>query len=370
MEKNFVVNPEWDIVMEIRSLHKPGSLGKLLTVIGEGGGVIGDIKTISIGKTHSIREITISVYDKAHLDNMIEAVHERTKTKILGIKDLVFEKHKGGKIHSTRNQNVETISDLRYIYTPGVARVCMAIHEDISKARLYTNIANSVGIFTNGTRVLGLGNIGPVAGMPVMEGKAVLYDQFSGISATPILIDTTDPDEFIATVLNVSPTFGGIHLEDISTPDCFYIEDELIRRLNKPVMHDDQHGTATVTLAAILSALRLTGRDADDHITVGQIGLGAAGYGIAKLLIDFGLNVIGVDPNPGSQKRLMDYGGTIASLEDAMKEADIIVSTTGIPGLIKPGMIRKGQIILALSNPEPEICPEDALEAGAAFADD
>jgi malate dehydrogenase (oxaloacetate-decarboxylating) len=369
MKRN-IVNPEWDIVMEVKSLHQPGTLGKLLTEIGEEHGLIGDFTTISIGKTYSVRDITVSVYDKAHLDRVIDAVHKRTKTKILAIKDLVFEKHKGGKIHSTRNQNVETISDLRYIYTPGVARVCMAIHEDISKARLYTNIANSVGIFTNGTRILGLGDIGPVAGMPVMEGKAVLYDQFAGISATPILIDTKDPDEFIRTVINVSQTFGGIHLEDIRTPDCFYIEDELIRRLNKPVMHDDQHGTATVTLAAILSVLRLIGKEPDAHITVAQIGLGAAGYGIAKLLLDFGLKVIGVDPNADSQKRLTDRGGEIGSLEEAMKKADIVVSTTGIPGLIKPAMIKKGQIILALSNPSPEISPEEAIEAGAAFADD
>jgi len=356
--------------MEVKSLHQPGTLGKLLTVIGEEQGLIGDFTTISIGKTYSVRDITVSVYDKAHLDRVIEAVHKRTKTKILGIKDLVFEKHRGGKIHSTRNQDVKTISDLRYIYTPGVARVCKAIQEDISKARLYTNIANSVGIFTNGTRILGLGDIGPVAGMPVMEGKAVLYDQFAGVSATPILIDTKDPDEFIRTVINVSQTFGGIHLEDIRTPDCFYIEDELIKRLNKPVMHDDQHGTATVTLAAILSVLRLIGREPDANITVAQIGLGAAGYGIARLLLDFGLKVIGVDPNPDSQKRLIDRGGEIESLQEAMKKADIVVSTTGIPGLIKPAMIKKGQIILALSNPAPEISPEDAIEAGAAFADD
>jgi len=369
MKKN-IVHPEWDIVMEVKSLHKPGTLGKLLTVIGEEEGLIGDFTTISIGKTYSVRDITVSVYDKAHLDRVIDAVHKRTKAKIVAIKDLVFEKHKGGKIHSARNQDVSTISDLRYIYTPGVARVCKAIQEDISKARLYTNIAKSVGIFTNGTRILGLGDIGPVAGMPVMEGKAVLYDQFAGISATPILIDTKDRDEFINTVMLVSPTFGGIHLEDISTPDCFYIEDELIKRLNKPVMHDDQHGTATVTLAAILTVLRILGREPDKNFIVAQIGLGAAGYGIAKLLLDFGLKVIGVDPNIDSQNRLLEYGGEIESLEQAMKRAEIVVASTGIPGLIKPEMIRKGQIILALSNPEPEIFPDEAISAGAAFADD
>jgi malate dehydrogenase (oxaloacetate-decarboxylating) len=369
MQKRFI-NPDWDIVLVIRSIHQPGSLGKLLTTIGEEEGLIGDIKTLIIGKTHSTREITVSVYDQAHLDKIVSSIKEHTKAKILSIEDPVFEKHLGGKIHSGRNADVKNVTDLRYIYTPGVARVCTAIKEDISKARLYTNIANSVGIFTNGTRILGLGDIGPVAGMPVMEGKAVLYDQFAGISATPILLDTKDPDEFIRTVINVSATFGGIHLEDIRTPDCFYIEEELIKRLNKPVMHDDQHGTATVTLAAILSAMRLTGKQHDEKLIVGQIGLGAAGLGIARLLIDYGLNVIGTDLNPDSLQRLKNYGGETGTLADIMKTADIIVSTTGVPGLIKPEMVRKGQIILALSNPEPEIAPEQALDAGAAFADD
>jgi malate dehydrogenase (oxaloacetate-decarboxylating) len=363
-------NPELDIVLVVRSLHRPGSLGALMTIIGEEEGLIGNIVTISIGKTHSVREITVSVYDKEHLDHLAAAIRNHTHIKLLEIKDIVFEKHLGGKIHSRRNEDVTGITDLRYIYTPGVARVCTAIHEDISKAKLYTNISKSVGIFTNGTRILGLGDIGPVAGMPVMEGKAVLYDQFAGISATPILIDTKDSDEFIRTVINVSKTFGGIHLEDIRTPDCFYIEDELIKRLDKPVMHDDQHGTATVTLAAIITAMRLTGKKHDKTLVVGQIGLGAAGLGIARLLIDFGLKVIGTDLNPVSQKRLLDYGGQTASLDEVMKQAEIIVATTGVPGLIKPEMVRKGQIILALSNPEPEISPEDALEAGAAFADD
>lgn len=370
MEKKTYINPDWDLVFEIKTLHKPGSLGKLFTTIGEEGGLIGDIVTCSVGKTHSIRNVTVSVYDKDHLQRIKDAISSRTASVVLSIEDIVFEKHLGGKIHSARNADVKTVADLRYIYTPGVARVCLAIKEDIRKARKYTNIANSVAICTNGTRILGLGDIGPVAGMPVMEGKAVLYDQFTGVSATPILIDTKDPDEFIRTVKNIASTFGGIHLEDISTPDCFKIEDELIKSLQKPVMHDDQHGTATVTLAAIMSAMRLTGQNDIKKMKVAQIGLGAAGYGIAKLLIDYGMNVIGVDPNKDAQKHLEDYGGHISTLEDALKQANIVVTTTGKVGLIKKEMVQKGQIILALSNPEPEIAPEVALQAGAAFADD
>jgi malate dehydrogenase (oxaloacetate-decarboxylating) len=362
--------PDYDIIFIIKSLHKSGELGHLLSVIGQEGGLIGDIKTKYIGKTDSIREITISVYDYEHQIVIENSIKNKTNAEIIEIKDIVFEKHINGKIHSKRKENIENISDLRYIYTPGVGRICKAIKENQENFRKYTNVSNSVGIFTNGTRVLGYGDIGVYASMPVMEGKAVIYDLFVDISATPILVDTKDPDKFIETVLTIAPTFGGIHLEDIRIPDCFYIETELIKKLKKPVMHDDQHGTATVVLAAIISALRETGKNKNDNLSVAQIGLGAAGFGIAKLLMDYGLNVTGVDPNEQSQKRLIDYGGKIKLLEEAIKEADIVVATTGVVGLIKKEMIKKGQIILSLSNPVPEIFPEQALDAGASFASD
>lgn len=362
--------PDQDIVLQVRSLHKPGSLGRLLSVIGEEGGLIGDLVTNSVGKTHSIREITVAVFDKAHQEKVIEAIEERTDAKILSVRDPVIERHKGGKIRSVRTHDVKTVADLRYVYTPGVARICTAIKADPKKARAYTNIGNSVGIFTNGTRVLGLGDIGPVAAMPVMEGKAVLYDQFVGISAIPILVDTKDPDEFISVVERIAPTFGGIHLEDIQSPDCFHIEDELQKRLPQPVMHDDQHGTAIAVLAALLNSLKLTRRTHVKSLRVAQIGLGAAGSGIARLLIDYGFQVIGVDRNEEAIRRLTGYGGSTLPLEDAMRVSDIVIATTGMPGLIAKSMIRKGQIILALSNPIPEIYPEEALNGGAAFASD
>ena len=368
--KNRLTLPEWDILFEIKSLHKQGALGKLLTVIGEEGAIVGEIKTEFVGKTHSLRKITVSVYDEENLKSLVKAINDKTEAQILSYKDLVYERHKGGKIHSGRKTDVNSIWDLRYIYTPGVARISQEIIADPGKAREYTSISNSVGIFTNGTRVLGLGDIGPLAGMPVMEGKAVIYDQFVGISAVPILIDTKDPVEFVNVVEKVSKTFGGIHLEDIRIPDCFYIEEELIKRLKKPVMHDDQHGTATVVLAAVMSALKQADHLFDKKIIVAQIGLGAAGFGIAKLLVDYGLEVIGSDLNEDSRKRLENYGGKTTSLEDAVGRADVVISTTGRVGLIKPEMIKKGQVILALSNPVPEIFPEEALNAGAAFASD
>ena len=368
--KNRLTLPEWDILFEIKSLHKQGALGKLLTVIGEEGAIVGEIKTEFVGKTHSLRKITVSVYDEENLKSLVKAINDKTEAQILSYKDLVYERHKGGKIHSGRKTDVNSIWDLRYIYTPGVARISQEIIADPGKAREYTSISNSVGIFTNGTRVLGLGDIGPLAGMPVMEGKAVIYDQFVGISAVPILIDTKDPVEFVNVVEKVSKTFGGIHLEDIRIPDCFYIEEELIKRLKKPVMHDDQHGTATVVLAAVMSALKQADHLFDKKIIVAQIGLGAAGFGIAKLLVDYGLEVIGSDLSEDSRKRLENYGGKTTSLEDAVGRADVVISTTGRVGLIKPEMIKKGQVILALSNPVPEIFPEEALNAGAAFASD
>ncbi len=362
--------PENDIILKIKSPHRPGKLGHLLTVLGEEGALIGDIETRFIGKDHSFRNITVSVYDEAHLKTIEKAIRERTEVEILGMIDVVFERHVGGKIHCGRKTDLKRLEDLRYIYTPGVARVCKEIQRHPEQARKYTAISNSVGIFTNGTRVLGLGEVGVLPAMPVMEGKAVLYDQFVGISAMPVLVDTKEPDEFIGIVEKVAPTFGGIHLEDIRIPDCFYIESELIRRLDKPVMHDDQHGTATVLLAAVFSALREVGRENDPSLVFAQLGLGAAGFGIARLLIDYGFNVIGVDPMPESQKRLIDYGGKISTLEEAMRIADVVIATTGVVGLIGPEIVRKGQIILSLSNPQPEIFPEEALAAGAAFASD
>lgn len=367
---NRLTLPELDILFEIKSLHKQGALGRLLTVIGEEGGIVGEIKTEFVGKTHSLRKITVSVYDEENLKSLVKAIEEKTEAQILSYKDLVYERHKGGKIHSGRKYDVKSIWDLRYIYTPGVARISREIKSNPEKAREYTSISNSVGIFTNGTRVLGLGDIGVLAGMPVMEGKAVIYDQFVGISAVPVLVDTKDPLEFVNIIEKISKTFGGIHLEDIRIPDCFFIEEELIRRLDKPVMHDDQHGTATVVLAAVISALKQTGRVKDKKIRVAQVGLGAAGFGIAKLLMDYGLDVTGSDINEASKKQLEKYGGRTASLQDAVGYSDIVIATTGVVGLIKPEMIRHGQIILALSNPVPEISPEEALQAGAAFASD
>lgn len=361
--------PDNDVVFVVKNPHRPGMLGRLCTVIGEEGGLIGDTRAVFIGHDHIVRELTISVYDATHLGAIERAIRERTQAEILEIKDVVFEQHRGGKIAITRTKSATTIGELRNLYTPGVARVSKAIQHNPELAYEYTMMGNTIGIFTNGTRVLGLGDIGPLASLPVMEGKAMLYHQFVGLGAMPILVDTREPEEFISIVEKTSVGLAGIHLEDIRTPDCFYIEEELIRRLKKPVMHDDQHGTATVLLAAVINVLKKVGRYGDDRLLFAQIGLGAAGYAIAKLLREYGFHVVATDPNTDSHERARRVGVEIVSFEEALR-ADVVIATTGKVGLITKEMLQPGQIIFALSNPVPEILPEDALEAGAAFAAD
>src|SRR5262245_30650433 len=212
-----------------------------------------------MGEEDTIRDVTVETGSEEQTGRVIEAVRRVEGVELQGITDRVLEVHRGGKIHSGSRAKLEQVRDLRTIYTPGVARVVKAIEKDPALAWDYTGIGNSVGIFTNGTRVLGLGNVGPSASLPVMEGKAALYDSFVGISATPLLVSTTDPQDFIHVVERLSATFGGIHLEDIRSPDCYTIEEELQKRLKRPVMHDNQHGTATVALAAVINACRLTG---------------------------------------------------------------------------------------------------------------
>jgi malate dehydrogenase (oxaloacetate-decarboxylating) len=289
---------------------------------------------------------------------------------VISFYDRALQAHEGGKLAVEVRTRVVTLQDMRDVYTPGVARVCTAIAEDPALANRFTMIGRTVAICTNGTRVLGLGNVGPVASMPVMEGKAVFYRQMAGISAIPILIATEDVDEFVETVLRIAPGFGAIHLEDIRVPDCFEIEPRLIEALDVPVMHDDVHGTAVATLAAALVACDQAGVRLEEA-TVGQVGLGAAGLGIATLMVQAGArSVLASDPNEESHARARKRGIEIVDFDAVMERADVVVATTGVPGLIKPEQVRPGQVILALSNPDPEISPKVAEDAGAAFAAD
>ena len=359
-----------DYTYRVRQPHRTGQLAAVAGAIAEGGGLIGDVTTINVGRDSSIREITLAIEDHDQAEGIVDLLNALEGVEVLWSRDRALLRHEGGKLVIGSTRPIRTVQDMRDVYTPGVARACVAISEDPSLAGELTMIGRSVAICTNGTRVLGLGDIGPVPSMPVMEGKAVFYHQLANVSAMPILIDTKDVDEFVETVVRIAPTFGGIHLEDISAPECFEIERRLIEILPKPVMHDDVHGTAVVTLAAAIVACRHAGLTLQEEV-VGQIGLGAAGYGIAALMADAGAKrVIASDPNPLSHERASRKGIEISDLETVMAEADVVVATTGRTGLIDPSLVREGQVILALTNPYPEIEPEAAIEAGAAFAAD
>src|SRR4051794_31642699 len=359
-----------DVTYRLRIPHTPGQLARVASTIAEQGGLIGDVRTITIARHEALREITVELRDKAHAEQLAAALAGLDGVTVSWFHDRAFIAHDGGKLDVVARREILTNQDVRDVYTPGVARVSLAISEFPELAGRFTMIGRTVAICTNGTRVLGLGDIGPVASMPVMEGKALFYAQLVGVSAMPILVDAKDVDTFVETVVRIAPGFGGIHLEDISAPECFEIERRLIERLDQPVMHDDVHGTAVVTFAAAIAGCRQVGKRLDEAV-VGQIGLGAAGYGIATLIHDAGVHrVLATDPSPDAQQRARERGIEIADLETVMREADVVVATSGRPGLIGPEMIRPGQVILALTNPDPEIYPDAALAAGAAFAAD
>jgi malate dehydrogenase (oxaloacetate-decarboxylating) len=359
-----------DTVFRVRLRHRPGQLAAVTAAVAEEGGLIGEITTLRITEDVSVRDITIESEDEQHTERLVHAIGRVEGVEVQQTTDRVFEAHRGGKIHAGSRVDLKQPDDLRRIYTPGVARVARAIHADPEKAWDYTTLGNSVGIFTNGSRVLGLGDIGPLASLPVMEGKAVLYDRLVGLSAVPILISTHDAREFVETVLRISRSFGAVHLEDIRAPECFVIEAELKAKLDKPVMHDDQHGTAAAALAAVINACKLTGIELA-NARLGQIGLGAAGGAIAKLALAYGVReVLVTDVSAEAMDRLAASGARACDFDTVMREADIVIATTGRAGLIRPEKVKKGQVIFALSNPDPEIDPETARAAGAAFAID
>ncbi len=357
-------------MIRYKSENQVGVLANFLTTIANEGGSIGDVKTQKLGKYYIWRDVTVISQDREHFARILKAIRIIKQTKVEQIIDEVLERHQGGKIKMALNTKIETISDMQAVYTPGVAEVCRLIEKDPSEAYNYTWIHHTVALLTNGSRTLGLGNIGPVAAMPVMEGKAALFHKFTGYNMIPIPIDTTDPQEFIETAIRISPGFGAIHLEDISAPECFEIETALIERLNMPVMHDDQKGTAVVCLAAVINACRVVNIDLK-NIQIGQIGLGAAGSAIAKLIMAYTNRPVWCcDKNQAAVDRVEMFRQNSAPLEKVMAQCDVVISTTGVEGLIDPSMVRPQQIILALTNPVPEITEEQALQAGAAFYSD
>lgn len=290
-------NAKYNIVRTLRckNINIPGTLGRLTTVIGKFNADIGNITTVHLGHYYTVRDIDVSLESEEKLNQLIDEISKLPGVTILEVRDDVLELHKHGKIKMVSNVPVNSVNVLRKVYTPDVAEVCNLIAEQPAYKNNYTNIPYSVGIITDGTAILGLGDIGPIAGMPVMEGKAALLQQLVGISGIPVLLNTKDEDEIVETVKRIAPTFGGIQLEDIASPRCFPIQDRLERELSIPVMHDDQQGTAVVTLAALINISKF--RDVTiQKAKVGLIGLGAAGLSIGKFLLRYTEDIPAIQP--------------------------------------------------------------------------
>ena len=355
------------IIVEV--LHQPGSLAKVLQVIAEEDLVLEHLTALRRENGRTLWEITLEMDEDANR-TLYERIDQLPNARFVGKSDRVFNRHRGGKIRTVSRITINTLNILRDVYTPGVARVCLAIKADPRKIHDYTAIDNTVAIITNGTAILGLGDIGARAGLPVMEGKAALFAELVDLNGVPILLKTRDADSVVASIMAIEQSFGAIQLEDVAAPECFEIEERLRALLDKPVLHDDQHGTAVVTLAALISATRRLGRSLRAS-TVGQIGLGAAGTGIVRLLRAYGVGrVLGADRNPRAIARIQALGAEGATLAEIMARCDIVIATTGVKDLIPAASVRPGQIILALSNPESEIDPLTAMQCGAAFAAD
>ncbi len=364
--------------------NKPGMLAAIASAVGECGGNIGDIDVVKSTGTTIIREISVSARDSEHAREIVDHVRAAKGVTIRNVADRVFLSHRGGKIEIRNKVPVTSRRDLSVVYTPGVARVCLAIDKDPDLAYSMTIKGNTVAVVSDGTAILGLGDLGPRAAMPVMEGKAMLFKAFGGVDAWPICLDTKDPDEIVQITKMIAPGFGGINLEDISAPRCFYIEERLKKELDIPVFHDDQHGTAVVVLAAVLNALKLVKKHPDE-IKVVVLGVGAAGVACSKILLSAGVkNIIGVDRTGIIHKGRTEgmnfmkewfadntnLEGVSGSVSDAMEGADLFLGLAG-PNQITVDDVKKmnrDPIVMAMANPDPEIRPELASPHVAVMA--
>ena len=371
---------QFSLTLRVELPHKGGALGRVTAAINKAGGAIVAVDTVDPGAETMVREITIDCRSPEHRGDIITAVKGVKAARLVETTDRTFELHRDGKIHTGLSTPIKTRDDLSMAYTPGVARVCMAIAENRRKAFKYTIKANTVAVVSDGSAVLGLGDIGPEAAMPVMEGKAVLFKEFGNVDAFPICLDTNDAEEIIQTVKLIAPTFGGINLEDISSPRCFEIEQRLVAELDIPVFHDDQHGTAIVVLAALINACRLTGRKIED-LSMVMAGAGAAGVAVAKILMNAGITrVIACDRFGAIHTGRDDYqAGSLnapkrwlaentnrelrgGSPGEALDGADLFVGLSG-PGIIGAADLQRmntDPFVFAMANPNPEVKPEDA----------
>jgi malate dehydrogenase (oxaloacetate-decarboxylating) len=371
---------QFSLTLRVELERRPGILGLVATAIGEAGGAIGAIDVIEQGDVNALREITVDGVDADHGEAIFAAVDAVDGVHVIEVTDRTLELHRGGKLYTGLKARIKTRDDLSMAYTPGVARACLEIQGDREKAWEYTIKNNSVAVVSDGTAVLGLGDIGPEAAMPVMEGKAVLFKEFADVDAFPICLDTKDPDEIVQAVKLIAPTFGGINLEDISSPRCFDIENRLIEELDIPVFHDDQHGTAIVVLAALLNACRLTGRRIED-LDVAMAGAGAAGVAVAKILLSSGVaSIVACDRFGAIHAGRPDYeDGSMntpkawlaehtnharvsGSPAQILEGRDLFVGLSG-PGLFAPEDLKRmnpNPFVFAMANPNPEVRPEEA----------
>jgi malate dehydrogenase (oxaloacetate-decarboxylating) len=371
-------NPSFSLTIRIQIPNQAGMLAQVTQAIASAGGSIGQIDLIEQTRRELVRDISIDAYSTEHAETVVEAVKALNNIKVVNVYDRTFNLHRGGKISVQSKIPLKNQGDLAMAYTPGVGRICTAIAEDPEKVYSLTAKGNMVAIVTDGSAVLGLGNLGAAGALPVMEGKAMLFKEFAGVDAFPICLATQDTDAIVETVKNIAPVFGGINLEDISAPRCFEIEARLQRELDIPIFHDDQHGTAIVSLAALFNALKLVKKSMED-IRIVINGAGAAGVAIARLLQKAGAQHIVLCDSRGilsssrtdlnEQKRSFAVSQT-GTLADAMAGADVFMGVSA-PGVVTPEMVKsmaKEPIVFAMANPVPEIQPELILADVAVMA--
>ena len=366
----------YSLTVRLSITNRPGMLGRVALAIGEAGGDIGAVDLVESTRERIVRDITINARDSDHGQRIVAQLKKTSGVRVVNISDRTFLMHLGGKIEVQSKVPIRTRDDLSMAYTPGVARVCLAIREDRERAFALTMKHNTVAVVTDGTAVLGLGDIGPEAALPVMEGKAMLFKQFAGVDAMPICLATKDVDKIVETVKYLAPGFGGINLEDIAAPRCFEVEERLRKDLDIPVFHDDQHGTAVVVLAALLNALRIVKKSLRS-LKVVVTGVGAAGTATIKILQSSGVkDIIGVDEHGtiyrGRREGLDFMKRWVATttnprqvkggLAEAMHKADVFIGLS-VPGILSVKDVRRmarDPIVFAMANPVPEIQPEDA----------
>ena len=365
---------QFSATIRVHLEDRPGAFARLATAVGDAGGSLGAIDLVRVERGTKVRDVTVLAADAEHLERIVAAVRAVEGIEVEAVSDRTFLLHLGGKLEVAPKVPIKTRDDLSMAYTPGVARICRAIADDPAKVWNLTIKHNTVAVVTDGTAVLGLGDIGPEAALPVMEGKAMLFKEFGGVDAFPICLAATDADEIVAIVTAIAPVFGGINLEDISAPRCFEIEARLREALDIPVFHDDQHGTAVVVLAALLNALRVVGKRLED-VRVVITGVGAAGIATTKMLLAAGVGeIVGCDRRgtlyrgrPDLQGPKADYAeltnprGLAGSADEVLAGADVFIGVSG-PGAVSVEGIRsmaEGAVVFAMANPIPEVAPEE-----------